>query len=208
MIDFDTIVYVINKENPSALKTPLKCKVETKISSDDGEINIWVARDTETGSSVQFLESHLGNTVFTDANEAVFFLNKAKFEQINSAFEDARLARKGLAEANRKITDIFRSIWGDETKQIFKSTDFQSFMLTSSIGAKNSLVEFVRKELLDDSEYASWYYDPDGCDWSIGAWKCTSCHAKNSNLGCSENINPYQFEGAKFCPSCGKIMRP
>lgn len=208
MIDFDTIVYVINKENPSALKTPLKCKVETKISIDDGEKTIWVARDTEAGNSIQFSEAELGNTVFTDANEAASVLNEAKYNQINSAFEEACLAHKGLAEANRKITDIFRNIWGDETKQIFKSTDFQNFILTSGTGAKNSLLEFVRKELLDDSQYAHWYYDPDGCDWGIGAWKCSNCKAKNDNLGCSENIYPYQFEGAKFCPCCGKPMKP
>ena len=57
-------------------------------------------------------------------------------------------------------------------------------------------------------EYAKWYYDPNGMDWGLGAWKCSNCHTKNDNLGGSENINPYMFAGSKFCPQCGAVMKP
>lgn len=57
-------------------------------------------------------------------------------------------------------------------------------------------------------EYAEWYYDPNGMDWGLGAWKCSKCHTKNDNLGMGNNINPYMFSGSKFCPQCGAIMKP
>lgn len=57
-------------------------------------------------------------------------------------------------------------------------------------------------------KYAEWYYDPNGMDWGLGAWKCSKCHTKNDNLGGSENINPYMFVGSKFCPQCGAVMKP
>ena len=56
-------------------------------------------------------------------------------------------------------------------------------------------------------EYAEWYYDPNGMDWGLGAWKCSKCHTKNDNLGMGDNINPYMFGGSKFCPQCGAVMR-
>ena len=57
-------------------------------------------------------------------------------------------------------------------------------------------------------EYAEWYYDPNGMDWGLGAWKCSKCHTKNDNLSGSKNINLYMFAGSKFCPQCGAVMRP
>lgn len=55
--------------------------------------------------------------------------------------------------------------------------------------------------------YGEWVYDPDGCDWGIGAWRCSLCSAKNDNLGISRDINPYLFVGSKYCPHCGATMR-
>lgn len=56
--------------------------------------------------------------------------------------------------------------------------------------------------------YAEWYYDSNGLDWGLGAWKCSKCHTKNDNLGMGKDINPYMFSGSKFCPQCGAIMKP
>jgi hypothetical protein len=56
--------------------------------------------------------------------------------------------------------------------------------------------------------YAEWYYDPNGMDWGLGAWKCSNCHTKNDNLGMGNDINPYMFAGSKFCPQCGAVMKP
>lgn len=54
---------------------------------------------------------------------------------------------------------------------------------------------------------SEWYYDPNGCDWGIGAWCCKNCGTKNDNLGQDKNINPYIFASGKFCPCCGKLMK-
>ena len=54
--------------------------------------------------------------------------------------------------------------------------------------------------------HGGWVYDPDGCDWGIGAWRCSLCSAKNDNLGISRDINPYLFVGSKYCPHCGAKM--
>ena len=56
-------------------------------------------------------------------------------------------------------------------------------------------------------EYAQWVYDPDGLDWGLGAWVCSSCHMKNDNIPAMKpDINPMWFAGSKFCPNCGKTM--
>lgn len=61
---------------------------------------------------------------------------------------------------------------------------------------------------ISEATYAEWYYDPNGMDWGLGAWKCSKCHTKNDNLGMGNDINPYMFAGSKFCPQCGAIMEP
>ena len=58
-------------------------------------------------------------------------------------------------------------------------------------------------------KYGHWVYSPNGNDWSIGAWVCSECGAKNDNLGCDEHphLSPYLFAGAQFCPHCGLPMK-
>lgn len=53
---------------------------------------------------------------------------------------------------------------------------------------------------------AHWEYDPNGMDWEIGAWRCSKCRVKNDNLGSGDEINPYIFAGAQYCPWCGAQM--
>ena len=61
-------------------------------------------------------------------------------------------------------------------------------------------------------EYAHWVYDPDGLDWGLGAWVCSSCHMKNDNIPVPAlnpdiaRLNPLLYSGSKFCPNCGKTM--
>ena len=88
--------------------------------------------------------------------------------------------------------------------RMYKSKEnFEKSFPTHNLGNKGiELVEYV------EVKYAEWYYDPDGMDWGLGAWKCSKCHTKNDNLGGSENINPYMFAGSKFCPQCGAVMKP
>lgn len=51
-----------------------------------------------------------------------------------------------------------------------------------------------------------WQWDPNGQDWNIGAWKCSECGELNLNIGWSGKIEPLQWIGSKFCPSCGAKM--
>ena len=59
-------------------------------------------------------------------------------------------------------------------------------------------------------EYAHWVYDPNGLDWGISAWVCSSCHCVNKNIPTMNMdiapLNPLLFSGSKFCPNCGKTM--
>ena len=88
--------------------------------------------------------------------------------------------------------------------RMYKSVqNFEKSFPTHNLGNKNiELIEY--KEVV----YAEWYYDPNGMDWGLGAWKCSKCHTKNDNLGMGNNINPYMFSGSKFCPQCGAVIKP
>lgn len=80
------------------------------------------------------------------------------------------------------------------TGNIFKDMELQDFINEQpTVDA----VEVVR---------GRWWFDPDGMDWGIGAWKCSHCGCKNDNLGSRGNVNPYHFAGSKFCPHCGAKM--
>ena len=54
---------------------------------------------------------------------------------------------------------------------------------------------------------AAWVWNPNGVDWGLGAWVCSSCGCKNDNLPMDENIVPIRWAGSKFCPNCGACMR-
>lgn len=55
-------------------------------------------------------------------------------------------------------------------------------------------------------EEAEWFWDPDGMDWGIGAWRCQNCHSRNANLFGAPPHNPMRCSGSKFCPTCGRKM--
>ena len=56
-------------------------------------------------------------------------------------------------------------------------------------------------------EYAHWVYDPNGLNWGLGAWVCSSCHIMNNNIPTMQpDINPLLFSGSRFCPNYGKTM--
>ena len=54
--------------------------------------------------------------------------------------------------------------------------------------------------------HGKWYYDPDGVDWGLGAWRCDQCGERNNNIGGPKNVNPLRWAGSKFCPNCGSKM--
>lgn len=56
--------------------------------------------------------------------------------------------------------------------------------------------------------HSKWYYDPDGMDWGLGAWKCEHCHCRNDNLPANiGRTNPLNWAGSNYCPNCGADMR-
>ena len=60
----------------------------------------------------------------------------------------------------------------------------------------------------DATSTASWFYDPNGMDWNIGAWRCDHCGGRNNSLPCDKEINPYMWAGSKYCGNCGRRMLP
>lgn len=48
-----------------------------------------------------------------------------------------------------------------------------------------------------------WYYDKDGMDWGIAAWRCSKCNYIASYLPATKNINIMTYAGTKYCPQCG-----
>lgn len=54
---------------------------------------------------------------------------------------------------------------------------------------------------------AHWYWDKDGMDWGLGAWKCSNCHRKPETWWEAEkNRSPYRCAGSHYCGNCGAKM--
>jgi hypothetical protein len=54
--------------------------------------------------------------------------------------------------------------------------------------------------------HAHWVWDPNGCDWGIGAWRCSKCDCKNDALPWDRRLKPYEFACSHYCPVCGAKM--
>lgn len=54
--------------------------------------------------------------------------------------------------------------------------------------------------------HGHWYWDKNGIDWGLGAWRCSVCHSKNDNVFGPETHPPMRCAGSKFCPNCGAKM--
>lgn len=55
---------------------------------------------------------------------------------------------------------------------------------------------------------AHWYWDKDGMDWNIGAWRCSACKAMSPMWWNTDRGSPMHKSGHNFCPNCGADMRP
>lgn len=53
---------------------------------------------------------------------------------------------------------------------------------------------------------AHWYWDKDGMDWGIGAWRCSACKAMSPMWWNTDRGSPMHKSGHKFCPNCGAMM--
>ena len=54
---------------------------------------------------------------------------------------------------------------------------------------------------------AHWYWDKDGMDWGIGAWRCSACHSRPETWWQGDSNSPRNKSGHYFCPNCGADMR-
>ena len=53
---------------------------------------------------------------------------------------------------------------------------------------------------------AHWYWDKDGMDWGIGAWRCSACNTMSPMWWNTDKGSPMHKSGNKFCPKCGAEM--
>ena len=54
---------------------------------------------------------------------------------------------------------------------------------------------------------AHWYWDKDGMDWGIGAWRCSACKAMSPMWWNADRGSPMHKSGHYYCPNCGADMR-
>jgi hypothetical protein len=99
-------------------------------------------------------------------------------------------------------TDTLRVKFGEVTDREVLShyetdfTELREFLEAKRAGKKLRVVED-----------AYWYWDPDGMDWGLGAWRCSACKAKPPAWWDCDKASPMNKSGHKFCPNCGAEMR-
>lgn len=65
--------------------------------------------------------------------------------------------------------------------------------------------------------HGRWLFDPNAHDYNLGGWVCSLCNGINCMIPTyikvddmvvvtHEQINPYGFSGAQYCPHCGAKM--
>lgn len=63
-------------------------------------------------------------------------------------------------------------------------------------------------KMLDTSRpVAHWYWDKDGMDWGIGAWRCSACKRMSPMWWNTDKGSPKHRSGHNYCPICGADMR-
>ncbi len=53
---------------------------------------------------------------------------------------------------------------------------------------------------------AHWYWDKDGMDWGIGAWRCSACKTMSPMWWNADRGSPMHKSGHRYCPNCGAAM--
>lgn len=71
---------------------------------------------------------------------------------------------------------------------------------------KQCVIEMPAIEPESLVKHGKWYWDLNGMDWGLGAWKCSECACRNNNLPMNSRINPLRFSGSNYCPNCGAKM--
>lgn len=55
-------------------------------------------------------------------------------------------------------------------------------------------------------KHGQWYWDKDGMDWGIGAWRCSACKARSPMWWNADKRSPKYRSGHSYCPVCGALM--
>ena len=55
-------------------------------------------------------------------------------------------------------------------------------------------------------KHGEWYWDKDGMDWGIGAWRCSACKARSPMWWNADKHSPKNRSGRSYCPVCGARM--
>ena len=83
---------------------------------------------------------------------------------------------------------------------------------------RNGRIQVTLRQILEsnDAKYqaadvrevvkAHWYWDKDGMDWGIGAWRCSACNTKSPMWWNCDRGSPMHKSGHRFCPNCGCAM--
>lgn len=70
--------------------------------------------------------------------------------------------------------------------------------------------QLIKKQPTVDAvpvRHAFWYWDKDGMDWNIGAWRCSACHNRPNTMWETEkNPRPRMWSGSAYCSNCGAVM--
>lgn len=67
-------------------------------------------------------------------------------------------------------------------------------------------VEQTKAADVAEVKHGKWVWNPNGIDWGLGAWQCSECACRNSNIPTVHRINPLRYLGTNFCPNCGARM--
>ena len=55
-------------------------------------------------------------------------------------------------------------------------------------------------------KHGEWYWDKNGMDWGIGAWRCSACKAMSPMWWNADKHSPKNRSGHSYCPVCGARM--
>lgn len=108
------------------------------------------------------------------------------------------------AAAKRLIADIqLGETPKDKPRTVYQSGIYEG--LNMAYGA----IASMRPADVRPVVVAHWYWDENGMDWGLGAWKCSNCRTKPETWWeADENNNPYRCSGGHYCGNCGADMRP
>ena len=106
---------------------------------------------------------------------------------------------------------------GEEREKLRMNLDTKTFAqkLREGVVVKNQVVHVSVQmwEIIVDriaasvpQQHGACVWNPGGIDWGRGAWQCSLCGSRNSNLPVNNRVSPHTFSGSRYCPNCGARM--